>query len=136
MKNKEYNLPDYSPNKETAFEARKRIERAKYRRNHRLIGEYDIFGELIQLYDYKNCPINIEAIKTNSLIENKYYKIYYGEDIIQQEIKVKKPVCKIGEFYFFSYSEIGRYLNVSRQAVSQAYNRKSKTISGKEIIWF
>ena len=52
MKKEEYNLPDYTPGKIQldAEEARKKQQRAKYRKEHRTIGEYDIFGNLIELY--------------------------------------------------------------------------------------
>ncbi len=138
MKKDEYELPDYTPNKIQldAEEAERKKERAKYRRSHRLVGEYDIFGKLIQLYDYYNCPIDIELVKSKKICYNKYYRIYYGEDIVQQKIDVKPPICMIDENYFFSYSEAGRYLGVSRQAVTQAFNRNSKKIRDKNIIWF
>lgn len=138
MKREEYELPDYTPGKILldAEENRKKLERAKFRKEHRTIGEYNIFGKLIQLYDYNNCPIDKEIVKSKKLCYNKYYRIYYGEDVIHQTIEVKKPICLIDNIYFFSYSEAGRYLNVSRQAVTQSYNRNSKSISGKNIIWF
>ena len=52
MKKEEYTLPDYTPSKIQleAEEARKKQQRAKYRREHRTIGEYDIFGNLLELY--------------------------------------------------------------------------------------
>jgi hypothetical protein len=34
-----------------AEEALRKRERAKYRKEHRIIGEYDIFGNLLELYE-------------------------------------------------------------------------------------
>ena len=70
------------------------------------------------------------------LYNNRYYKIYYGEDIIQQVLSVKKPVCEIDDKYFFSLTEAGRYCGVSRQAVAQARTRKAIQIGCKKVIWF
>ena len=138
MKKEEYELPDYTPGKIQldAQETKRRNERAKYRRKHRTIGEYDIFGNLLELYSEDKCPIDKEIYKSNQLYNNKYYKIYYGEDIIQQSLPVKKPVCKIDDKYFFSLTEAGRYCGISRQAVAQAHTRKAVKIGGKEVTWF
>ena len=138
MKKEEYDLPDYTPNKIQldAEEHRKKSERAKFRKEHRTVGEYDVFGNLIALYDYYSCPIEKEVVKSKKIYYNKYYRIYYGEDVVQQKIEVKQPICQIDEEYFFSYAKAAEYLNVSRQAVAQAYNRKSNKVVEKEIIWF
>ena len=84
MKNENYELPDYTPNN-SLNEATKSIankERAKNRRLNRTIGEYDVFGNLLDLYNEETSPVNKEIYKTGKLYNNKYYKIYYGEDII------------------------------------------------------
>ena len=138
MKKEEYTLPDYTPGKIQleAEEARKKQQRAKYRREHRTIGEYDIFGNLLELYQEDNCPVDKEIYKSNKLYNEKYYRIYYGEDIVQQTIQVKQPICKINEEYFFSLSDVGRFLGVSRQAVHQAKIKQSKQIKDYIIIWY
>ena len=138
MKKEEYELPDYTPNKTQldAEEAKRKRERAKYRKEHRVIGEYDIFGNLLELYEEDQSPVDKEIYKTNKLHNNKYYKIYYGEDIVQQQIEVKQPICLIDNQYFFSFSDIGRYCNVSRQAVAQSKSRNSSQIKGYSIQWF
>ena len=138
MKKEEYNLPDYTPGKIQldAEEARKKQQRAKYRKEHRTIGEYDIFGNLLELYQEDNCPVDKDIYKSNKLYNEKYYKVYYGEDIIQQSIQIKKPICKINGEYFFSLSDVGRFLGVSRQAVQQAKIKQSKQIKNYSIIWY
>ncbi len=138
MKKEEYNLPDYTPGKIQldAEEARKKQQRAKYRKEHRTIGEYDIFGNLLELYSEDNCPVDKEIYKSNKLYNAKYYKVYYGEDIIQQSIQTKNPICKIDEEYFFSLSDVGRFLGVSRQAVHQAKTKQSTHIKDYNIIWY
>lgn len=138
MKKEEYELPDYTPGKIQldAQETRRRNERAKYRREHRIIGEYDIFGNLLELYSEDKCPVDKEIYKSNQLYNNRYYKIYYGEDIIQQTLSIKKPVCEIDDKYFFSLTEAGKYCGISRQAVAQARTRKAAQIGCKEVTWF
>ena len=139
MKTSEAVLPDYTPGKIQldAIEARKRLERAKYRKEHRVIGEYDIFGNLIELYSEENSPVDKKIYKSkNNFYNNKYYKIYYGEDVVQQALKVKQPVCYLDNQYFFTYSEVGRYCNISRQAVQQSKGRNSKLLVNKPVIWF
>ena len=135
MKKEEYKLPNYTPNSEESKNKQLKLERAKYRRNFRLVGEYDVFGHLIQIYDYFNCPISIEEIKKNKKINNNYYIIYYGEDVVQQKIEVKMPIALIENEYCYSYAEIGRKLGISRQAVAQSKSRNSKTITNKKIVW-
>ena len=65
----------------------------------------------------------------------KYFRIYKPDELILTNIEVKKPVCQIDNNYFFSMAEAGRYLNVSRQAVQQAKNKKSTKIMDKNIKW-
>ena len=85
MKKEEYTLPDHTPGKiqQDAEEARKKNERAKYRRQHRTIGEYDICGNLLELYTEDESPVDKDIYKTGTLYNGKYYKVYYGEDVIQ-----------------------------------------------------
>ena len=137
MKKEEYSLPDYTPGKieKDAEEARRANERAKYRREHRTICEYDICGNLINLYDENNCPISKDIYKKNDLYDNKYYRVYYGEDVIKQAIQVKQPICVVENNYFFSMAEVGRYCGVSRQAVAQSRAKQSEYINGKKITW-
>ena len=137
MKKEEYELPDYTPGRIQLDieEARRRKERAKYRKKHRTIAEYDIFGNLLELYSEDNCPVDKEIYKSNQLYNNRYYKIYYGEDVIQQTLLVKQPICEINNQYFFSLADTGKYCGVSRQAVAQARTRKATKIGSKEVIW-
>ena len=138
MKKEEYELPDYTPNKSQldAEEALKNKERAKYRKTHRTIGEYDVFGNLLELYDEETSPVAKEVYKNTELYNNKYYRIYYGEDIVKQKLEVKQPVCLIDNQYFFSLADTGRYCQVSRQAVAQSRDRKSATINNHSVQWF
>jgi hypothetical protein len=84
MKKDMYELPDYTPNNIIleAEESNRKKERAKYRKQHRTIGEYDIFGNLLELYNEENSPVDKEIYKSTKLYNNKYYRIYYGEDIV------------------------------------------------------
>lgn len=138
MKREEYELPDYTPSKTQADaeEAMRKKERAKYRKNHRTIGEYDIFGNLIELYSEETSPVSKEIYKSSRLYNNKYYKVYYGEDVVQQWLEVKQPVCFIDGQYFFSMSEAGRYCEISRQAVAQSKQRKAPALNGHPVQWF
>lgn len=137
MKQEEYPLPDYTPtlSQIKTKESAQKKARAKYRKEHRVIGEYDIFGNLLQCYSEQDSPVDKEIYKTNKLYNNKYYCIYYGEDIIKSQLEVKQPVCIIDDQYFFSLADAGRYLEISRQAVSNAKQRGSTIIKGKSVVW-
>lgn len=43
----------------------------------------------MELYSEENSPVDKTIYKANSVYNNKYYRIYYGEDVIQQTIDVK-----------------------------------------------
>ena len=141
MKKQEYELPDYTIDKTIILQQQRKQaqERAKYRKEHRLIGEYNIYGKLLQLVDYynHNLVIDITTIKSlkNSPYNNKYYKIYYGDDIVQQQLTVKKPVCKIRDNYYLSYADAAKALGISRQAVSAAHHRNSKQLNNSPVEW-
>lgn len=138
MKQEEYTLPDYTPNKiQLDAEATKRKnDRAKYRKEYRVVGEYDIWGNLLELYNEDEAPVEKSVYKAGNIYNNKYYHIYYGDDVVKQQLKVKKPVCLIDDQYFFSFSEAGRYCKVSRQAIAQARDRNSSVIKGHQVQWF
>ena len=56
------------------------------------------------------------------------------EEEIPEEINTP-IIAIIDEIPFPSIAEIGRYCNVSRQAASQAHNRKANKINGHDITW-
>ena len=137
MKNKEYELPDYTPGKvqQDAEKTRMKNERAKYRRQHRVVAEYDVFGNLLELYSEENAPVEKEVYKSSNLYDNKYYRIYYGDDTILQSIEVRQPVCKIDNKYFFSLTSAAVYCNVSRQYAHQAKTKHLNALGGRIVEW-
>lgn len=137
-KNKSYQIIDN--------EFKKKIEMAqkiKRERQHQ-IAIYDINGNLIksslffnEIMQYCNC--SKEDIK-NFISSKKRYKEYYFRKYsylqeIPVSITVKKVICKIDNQYFHSYAEVGKYTQVSRQAVQQAKKRNAKQINSYNIIW-
>jgi len=47
------------------------------------IAEYDIFGQLEKTYNsYDEINIEKEILKSKKLYNNKYYRIYWGDDTI------------------------------------------------------
>lgn len=115
----------------------KNLDKINLRQQINFIGEYDILGNLIKTYSsYSEVNRDIKEIKNNKMTSDlKYFRIYKNNEVILNHIDVKKPVCKINNYYFFSMAEAGRYLNVSRQAVQQAKNRQAKKILDNEIEW-
>lgn len=104
------------------------------------IAVYDAGGHLENTYD-KVSDINIEgatapgirkAIRENRSYKFKWFRIY--EDEPEEEIDVPY-IAIFDEIPFSSFSEMGRYLNISRQAVQQARKRHSKQILGQPVIW-
>ena len=65
----------------------------------------------------------------------KYYFRYY-DSLIEPVEQIEVPwLAEIEGIRFLKQTEIADYCNVSRQAVSQAFQRKSKIINGKEVVW-
>ena len=135
-------LKDYS-DPETLKEWHKLVEENKKRHvnKDRVIAEYDIKGNLIQIFKYYNSNLNISlkdikySNNKNKAIENKFYKIYEKKELVLD--KIKSPIiCEINNIYFDSYAEVGRYLKTSRQAVHQAKRRNAPKIGGYDIHWF
>lgn len=101
---------------------------------------YDIGGTLehtwknmreFSLEGYRKEAVK-EAINLNKSYKNKYFKHYEIEPEEQIDVPV---ICYVDEIPFNSLSELGRYLNVSRQAIHQAKSRKAKSINNKNIHW-
>ena len=140
MKSKESVLPNYTSQDllKDSIEAKEERERRAFRRANVTICQYDIFGELENTYNsYDEINIDKEILKSKEMFNNKYYRIYHGDDMILSQIQVKQPILKLieEEKYFYNYSEFARYLGISRQAVQQAYNRKSSQILNKKVEW-
>ena len=138
MKSQDSELPNYTTYDlmSEATIAKQNREERQYRRTHVTIAEYNIFGQLEKTYkSYDEINIEKEILKSKKLYNNKYYRIYWGDDTILAQLQVKQPIAQIKDNYFFSYSDLARYLGVSRQAVQQAYKRQSTSIAGKSIIW-
>jgi hypothetical protein len=101
---------------------------------------YNCFGELEKEYnnikeidsnEYKKEGIN-KALKNNIIYKNKYFKYYYENEEIDQEIEVPF-VCLVDDMPFPTYVQAAAYLGVSKQAVHQAGQRKAKKVAGKEV---
>lgn len=106
------------------------------------IAMYDLSGNLLEIriglssFEPEYLPASIKrSSENNSIYKNRMFKIYAPEETdISEEIEV--PIIAIvDEIPFASYAEIGRYCDVSRQAVHSAWKRKSKQVHGHEIIW-
>lgn len=132
-------LPDYAP-EGTNYLKQMTINKEKYqRRKHFIIVSYDINGKYLNNYSNYDEIENYEEIKPfinkNEPYKNIYYRIYRGNETVPVEITVKKPIVKIDDQYFFSQSDLARYLNISRQAVSQAKMKQSNKILNHDIEW-
>ena len=42
----------------------------------------------------------------------------------------------VDNYYFFNQSELAKYLNVSKQAISKAYLKCKENYMNKNIVWF
>ena len=74
-----------------------------------------------------------DSIKTGKIYKDHYFRIYEEEP--KEEIEIH-PICVIDEIPFVTCAEMGRYLGVTRQAISVARKRKSKKVGGVEIQWY
>lgn len=72
------------------------------------------------------------SIKTGKRYKNNFFR----EFDIEPEDKIEVSyLCEIDGIPFLTFSEVGRYLNVSKQAVAQAKKRKALKIAEKDVIW-
>lgn len=131
---------DYTPSNiyNIAEQHRFELERAKRRRFNFTIVEYDIFGNFINSFNsFEEANIDKQVVKNQKILyNNKYYRIYRDDEKILTKIKIKQPIAYCENKYFYTFSELGRYLGVSRQAVQQSYKRQSKMVNHKDIIWY
>lgn len=93
---------------------------------------FDKTAEIVAL-GYGNAGI-CKSIKDGKPYKSKFFKKYYKEDDIPEEIEVPY-ICIIDEIPFISYTEAAEYLGCSKQAVQQSHHRNSKKVMEKEIIW-
>ena len=131
----------YTPN-ERLFTLRTLQRRGEYIGNPKgFIAVYNAGGELestyktvkdIQLGGFKTTGIQ-KALREKTHYKSKYFLYYTDEPLEEIEVPF---ICIIDEIPFDSFSEAGRYLGVSRQAVHQAKKRKSTQINGSKIEWF
>ncbi len=101
------------------------------RRNNKNVARYSSEGELIDTFECSG-KINLDgfrvesirsAISTGNAYKGYYFRHYDDEPL--QEIDV--PLVAIAnEIPFKFFSELARYLKVSRQGVQQAYKRGAK----------
>lgn len=137
------NLLNINPNIIQKYNQKlKKIQQEKIKKQ-KTFCYYNIYGQLINSFlniiDLeKQCGYSKEIIlkHLNKKRYNEYYfKVFIGNEQILQTIKIKPVICKINNVYFDSYSEAGRFLGVSRQAVHQAMKRKNQKINGYQITW-
>lgn len=93
-----------------------------------------MFGEYIEECLQINKEI-AEAAKTKNICNDFYYREIKQNEEPPQQIKVKRPLCKIDNMLFYSCAEMARYCGVSRQAATQSKDRKGKKINGHIIEW-
>lgn len=131
----------YTPN-ERLFTLRTLQRRGEYQgkvKSH--IAIYNAGGELEATYDsIKDIPSDNfkisgiqKALREQKCYKNKYFLSYIDEPLEEIEVPF---ICIIDEIPFNSFSEAGRYLGVSRQAIHQARKRKSVQINGSKVKWF
>ena len=106
------------------------------------IAMYDAWGILEKTAKYTTELENEEfksksianAARSGKSYKNKFFKYILEDEEAELEIDVPW-YCAIDEIPFARMADAARYLNVSRQAVSQAEQKQKQTINGKEIIW-
>ena len=76
-----------------------------------------------------------KAIKSKKRYNQYIFKVYNGNQTIIKNIDYKKVICKINNKLFDSFAAAGRECKVSRQAVQQAYQRKSEKINNVNVQW-
>lgn len=137
------NLFNINPNIVQKYNQKlKKIQQEKIKKQ-KTFCYYNIYGQLINSFSNiadleKQCGYSKELISKyfNKKRYNEYYfKVFTGNEQVLQKINIKPVICKIDNIYFDSYSEAGRFLKVSRQAVHQAMQRKSQKINGYQITW-
>lgn len=103
---------------------------------------YDIYGHLIKqgktvkdLEDetYKHTQI-AEAAKSGKSYKNSFVRAYELNEEIPEEVEVP-IIALIDEIPFPRIQDIANYLNVSKQAVSQARTSGRTKVNDTEIIW-
>lgn len=105
-------------------------------------GRYDIYGQLEQssnkINDFAiedfNASSLAKAFRRNGLYKNKFFITYENKEDIKEEIDVP-IIAIIDEIPFPRIQDIADYLNISRQAVSQAKTKKRTQIKNTNIIW-
>ena len=86
----------------------------------------------------RQCGISVPLIRKSLRGEgdHKQYAFRYfpSNEEPPAEIEIDY-VCEIDGLKFFNRSDAANYCGVSRQAAAGAYNRRAKTLGGKEIKW-
>lgn len=108
----------------------------------RKIVMYNSFGEKEKEYntiseakvDGYLSPGISKSLKENKFYKDKYFRYYYVNEEIPDEIDVPYVIL-IDNTPFPTFIAAANYLGVSKQAVQQSSVRKSKKIAGKEVIW-
>ena len=131
----------YWEKEERLFSLQALARRGEYQPKKRLpVAIYNAGGELemtypsataIHLDGYTISGIR-NSLNNETIYKNKYFRHYDGQPASEIEVPY---VCVIDEIPFSSFAEAGRYLQVSRQAVQQAWRRGSKAINKHEVQW-
>ena len=98
---------------------------------------YNSIREILEEYPELNDSGIRNSIKKNKSYKNFYFKqIPYGQSY-KNKISVSEPLCIIDGMAFYKQCEIAKYIGVSRQAVSDCFKRKGKTIDEKNkyLLW-
>lgn len=139
FKKNDSELVDYTPSNILILTQR-RIEkqnRAKDRRKNYTIVEYDAFGNMLQTFNsYDDMNVDKSILNNKKPYNDKYYRIFRGDDLVCSKLDVKPPICSIDNNYFYTYVAASKYVGVSRQAVQSARKRKAKKINNYDVIWF
>lgn len=125
---------------------KKRIKQLQHKKmlKKKTYCRYNFYGQLEKCYNSieelaKDINYNIDQIKLAIKSKKRYreyiFKVYKGNETIEKEIKCKKVVCRINGQLFDSFAAAGREVKVSRQAVQQAYQRKSERINNVKVQW-
>lgn len=106
----------------------RRIEkqnRTEYRRKNYTIVEYDAFGNMLQTFNsYDDMNVDKSILNNKKPYNDKYYRIFRGDDLVCSKLDVKPPICFIDNNYFYTYIAASKYVGVSRQAVQSAKKEK------------
>lgn len=75
-----------------------------------------------------------KAVVDGNIRKEMFFRAYEAGTAIPEEIELNW-LCEIDGTKFFKQVELVEYCGVTKQAVSDCFKRKGKTLGGKEIVW-